>query len=352
MQEPREQRRAQEVREQRRAQEAREEKRRAQEAREQRRTQEAREREVRTQEEREREREVRVQEEREREVRVKEERERDVRAQRERQLREWKTEERREHESEVKAQGGGQEEDASSMHKGEYCENERQQMCRTGTWCGGESLRGSGWKTDHTREQQGTDEERGELLKKQRGRKGRQRKKEKSTPAPKHQCNYHSNSNNRCNAVAMTDTLATVVEETTAGALELKETVTEGELLFFAVDVNDDATESKIENTYCYRYSLNDDIMRATNVMIDRKCALVHTHCDVGEVCNYDLRDSGARAFLVECDPICALQACIEVLKVAPSDSVASKIVTLFPQRAHRGSGARMSLPIETPLCL
>ena len=45
---------------------------------------------------------------------------------------------------------------------------------------------------------------------------------------PKHQCDCHSNCNNRrssscsnrSNALAMTDTLATVVEETTAGGVE------------------------------------------------------------------------------------------------------------------------------------
>ena len=105
--------------------------------------------------------------------------------------------------------------------------------------------------------------------------------------------------------------------------MELK--VTEGKLLFFAVDVNDDATESNFDNSHCYRCLLNDGIMRATIVVIDGKCALVHIHCDVGGVCNFDLRDSGARVFLVESD----FQACIEVLQVAASESVASEIDNL-----------------------
>ena len=54
--------------------------------------------------------------------------------------------------------------------------NTRRLMCRKGTWCGGESLGGSGLKMDHTCEKQGADEERGvqppELPKRQSGRKG------------------------------------------------------------------------------------------------------------------------------------------------------------------------------------
>ena len=52
----------------------------------------------------------------------------------------------------------------------------------------------------------------------------------------------------------MTGTQKTVVEETTASAFELKETVTEGELPLFAVDVNDYATGSKFNNANGYRH--------------------------------------------------------------------------------------------------
>ena len=59
------------------------------------------------------------------------------------------------------------------------------------------------------------------------------------------------------------------------GVLKLKETVTKGELLFFAFNVNDRLIKFKFDKVYGCRHSLNDDIMRVTDVMIDGKCALV-----------------------------------------------------------------------------
>ena len=41
--------------------------------------------------------------------------------------------------------------------------------------------------------------------------------------------------------------------------------------------------------------------------------------------------DSGARVFFVECDPICVLQACFDVLLVIAIDSVVSEIDIIAP---------------------
>ena len=101
----------------------------------------------------------------------------------------------------------------------------------------------------------------------------------------------------------------TVVEEKTTGVLKLKETVTKDESLFAAINVNDCVMKFKFENAYGCFHSLNDGIMRATD---GRKRALVFRHCDVGEGCNSDLRDSGARLVVAECDLTRTLQACIE----------------------------------------
>ena len=103
---------------------------------------------------------------------------------------------------------------------------------------------------------------------------------------------------NRSNAFAMTGTLTTVVENTTAGALELKELVTEGEVFFFVINVNDCVTKFKFDDVYAYYYSPIDSIMRATDAVIGQKRALVCSH-------TFDLRDSGARVFIADCDPIC-----------------------------------------------
>merc|ERR1711903_96202 len=61
---------------------------------------------------------------------------------------------------------------------------------------------------------------------------------------------------------------------------------------------------------------LNDGIMRATDVMIGGKIAMVCGYGDVGKGCAFALRGSGARVLITECDPICALRACMEGFQV------------------------------------
>merc|ERR1711916_318636 len=113
-----------------------------------------------------------------------------------------------------------------------------------------------------------------------------------------------------------------VSEETTTGVLKLKEMVTKGELLFPAINVNDCVTKSKFDNVYGCRHSLNDGIMRAIDVMMGGKRALVCGYGDVGKGCAFALRGSGARVFIAECDPICALQACMEGLEGMKVDNI------------------------------
>ena len=84
----------------------------------------------------------------------------------------------------------------------------------------------------------------------------------------------------------MTDTLKTVAGQTTAGALELKEIVTEGVLLFSAINVKDCVTKFKFDDVCGQYHLLNDNIMRSIDAVIDQKCALVYSYRDVGEGCN------------------------------------------------------------------
>merc|ERR1712096_560460 len=117
-----------------------------------------------------------------------------------------------------------------------------------------------------------------------------------------------------------------VSEETTTGVHRLKEIAAKGELLFPAINVNDCVTKSKFDNVYGCRHSLPDSIMRATDVMIGGKRALVCGYGDVGKGCAHALRGCGARVFVTECDPICALQACMEGFQVATMDSVVGEV--------------------------
>merc|ERR1711908_67145 len=96
------------------------------------------------------------------------------------------------------------------------------------------------------------------------------------------------------------------------GVHRLKEMANKNELLFPAINVNDCVTKSKFDNVYGCRHSLPDSIMRATDVMIGGKRALICGYGDVGMV--------------TECDPICALQACMEGFQVATIDEVVGEI--------------------------
>merc|ERR1711948_24217 len=117
-----------------------------------------------------------------------------------------------------------------------------------------------------------------------------------------------------------------VSEETTTGVHRLREMAKKGELLFPAINVNDCVTKSKFDNVYGCRHSLTDGIMRATDVMIGGKRALVCGYGDVGKGCAFALRGSGARVLVTECDPICALQACMEGFQVVTMESVVGEI--------------------------
>merc|ERR1711861_61463 len=117
-----------------------------------------------------------------------------------------------------------------------------------------------------------------------------------------------------------------VSEETTTGVHRLKEMAAKGELLFPAINVNDCVTKSKFDNVYGCRHSLPDSIMRATDVMIGGKRALICGYGDVGKGSAFAMRGAGARVLIAECDPICALQACMEGFQVTTLENVVGEV--------------------------
>ena len=116
-----------------------------------------------------------------------------------------------------------------------------------------------------------------------------------------------------------------VSEETTTGVHRLYHLAKEGKLLFPAMNVNDSVTKSKFDNTYGCRESLADGIKRATDVMIAGKIAVVVGYGDVGKGCAQALRALAAQVWVVEVDPICALQAAMEGYRVVTMDWAADK---------------------------
>ncbi len=107
-----------------------------------------------------------------------------------------------------------------------------------------------------------------------------------------------------------------ITEETTTGVHRLYEMLSTGELKVPAINVNDSVTKSKNDNKYGCRHSLNDAIKRATDMLMAGKRALVIGYGDVGKGSAQSLRQEGMIVRVVEIDPICAMQACMDGYEV------------------------------------
>ena len=116
-----------------------------------------------------------------------------------------------------------------------------------------------------------------------------------------------------------------VSEETTTGVHRLYQMAKAGELLFPAINVNDSVTKSKFDNLYGCRESLADGIKRATDIMVAGKAVVICGYGDVGKGCAQSMRGLGARVFIVEIDPICALQAAMEGYEVTTLEETLGK---------------------------
>src|SRR5262245_45865608 len=116
-----------------------------------------------------------------------------------------------------------------------------------------------------------------------------------------------------------------ISEETTTGVHRLYEMGKKGTLKVPAINVNDSVTKSKFDNLYGCRHSLVDGIMRATDVMLAGKIAVVCGYGDVGKGSAQSLRAQGARVWITEIDPICALQAAMEGYTVTTMEDAADK---------------------------
>jgi adenosylhomocysteinase len=117
-----------------------------------------------------------------------------------------------------------------------------------------------------------------------------------------------------------------VSEETTTGVLRLREFENKQNLLFPAINVNDSVTKTKFDNLYGCRHSCTDALMRATDIMICGKKALVLGFGDVGKGSAASLKAAGAIVYVSEIDPICALQACMEGYLVTTIQDIVESI--------------------------
>lgn len=115
-------------------------------------------------------------------------------------------------------------------------------------------------------------------------------------------------------------------EETTTGVHALEKQHREGQLKVPAINVNDSVTKSKFDNLYGCRESLADGLKRATDVMIAGKNIVIAGYGDVGKGCAQSMRAYGARVFITEIDPICALQAKMEGFEVLTMEEITKQI--------------------------
>jgi adenosylhomocysteinase len=107
-----------------------------------------------------------------------------------------------------------------------------------------------------------------------------------------------------------------VSEETTTGVHRLYQMESAGKLLVPSINVNDSVTKSKFDNIYGCRHSLVDGIMRAMDVMISGKIAVICGYGDVGKGSAESMAGQKAQVWVTEVDPICALQACMAGYRV------------------------------------
>merc|ERR1712086_394702 len=128
-----------------------------------------------------------------------------------------------------------------------------------------------------------------------------------------------------------------VSEETTTGVHRLYSMEKNETLLFPAINVNDSVTKSKFDNLYGCKHSLPDGIMRATDVMMAGKKAVICGYGDVGKGCAAAMRANGCVVYVTEIDPICALQACMEGYTVCTLEDVVSEADIFITTTGNKG---------------
>ncbi len=135
----------------------------------------------------------------------------------------------------------------------------------------------------------------------------------------------------------LADKLLGLSEETTTGVHRLYRMQEAGTLRCPAINVNDSVTKSKFDNLYGCRESLVDGIKRATDVMVAGKIAVVCGYGDVGKGCAQSLKGLGARVWVTEIDPICALQAAMEGYRVVTMDQACPKADIFVTATGNKG---------------
>ncbi len=122
----------------------------------------------------------------------------------------------------------------------------------------------------------------------------------------------------------MEDIIGTT-EETTTGIVRLLAMLKDGVLTFPAMNVNDADTKHFFDNRYGTGQSTLDGIIRATNVLLAGKVAVVAGYGWCGKGVAMRARGLGANVVVTEIDPVRAIEAAMDGFRVMPMAEAAQE---------------------------
>ncbi|XP_036346687.1 adenosylhomocysteinase-like 2 [Rhagoletis pomonella] len=117
-----------------------------------------------------------------------------------------------------------------------------------------------------------------------------------------------------------------IVEESVTGVHRLYQLVKNKKLTVPAINVNDSVTKAKFDNFYNTKDSILDSLKRSTDIMFAGKQVVVCGYGDVGKGCAQSLRGQGCIVYVTEVDPICALQAGMDVFRVVRLNEIVRQV--------------------------
>ncbi len=122
---------------------------------------------------------------------------------------------------------------------------------------------------------------------------------------------FHRDASLACNIIGAT-------EETTTGVIRLRSLAKNGLLQFPVIAVNDADTKHLFDNRYGTGQSTIDGILRATNILISGKTAVVCGYGWCGRGIAARFKGMGARVIVTEASPVRALEAAMDGYWVLP----------------------------------
>jgi len=117
-----------------------------------------------------------------------------------------------------------------------------------------------------------------------------------------------------------------IVEESTTGVHRLYQLSRNAKLTAPAINVHDAVIRTMVTNYYCQKESIIDVLKRSTDTMVCGKSVLVCGYGEVGKGIVSSLKSLGCTMYVSEADPICALQATMDGIRVVKVEEVAHRV--------------------------